>query len=294
MIDELRSLLSKKTHAVYDYQFQVALADIPWREWLSVPDYFRCRDEYLDTFHAWIHSSKLNKFKGLERFSKRDVIVGTTQTFDEAHYRYRHRMMKVLKGEYAYHKRVVQSCTFIDNFSLDRNDWLMISVPFCSTGGVHPRFYDLMGDATKLGVPVIVDCAYFGTCYDVEVDLSFDCIKSVSFSLSKGLGMGDMRTGIRYSDYDDSLPIRQQNDHQHLVLSNAKIGNYMMQKFSPDFIPDKYMSSQQELCDLLNLSPTKCIHLAHDNEKKREWLIDDKYYRVGIRDSVKNYYKNYC
>lgn len=293
MISELRDLLSKKTHAVYDYQFQLALADIPWRDWLSVPDYFRCRDEYIETFHGWISSSKLNKFKGLERFSKRDVIVGTTQSLDESHYRYRHRWLKLLRGEYAYHRRVLGECSFIDDMRLDRSDWLIISVPFCSTGDVHPRFYELMEEATNLDVPVVIDCAYFGTCYDVEVDLSFDCIKSVSFSLSKSLGMGDMRTGIRYSNYDDSLPIRQHNDYQHLVLSNAKIGNYMMQKFSPDYIPDKYRSSQHELCELLDLAPTKCVHLAHDNMKNREWLVDDKYYRVGIRDAVKKYHRSY-
>lgn len=293
MMTGYKNLLTKKTHAIYDYKFQLALSDIPWKDWLSVPDYFRCRDEYLETFHNWIMSSQLNRFEGLERFSRRDIIVGTTQTFDEDYYRYRDRSLRVFRGEYAYHSRIVKDCRFLDDSPLERNDWLIISAPFCSTGGVHPLFYETLKRATELEVPVIVDCAYFGTCYDIDVDLDFECIKSVSFSLSKSLGMGNMRTGIRYSDYDDSLPIRQQNDYQHLVLSNAKIGIYMMKNFSPDFIPSKYMLSQKELCFALDLTPTNCVHLAHDNRKDREWLIDDKYYRVGIREAVKQYYKNF-
>ena len=288
MKKQLEQLLSNSTHAVYDYEFQKALAAIPWKEWLSVSNYFKCADQYRQTFDRWIDSSELNSVSGLDRFQRLDIISGTTQSFDEAYFRYKDRHLRIFRGEYAYHKRVNRDASFIDDSPLSNNDYIIVSVPFCSTGGIHPRFYQLMEEATILKVPVVIDCAYFGTCYNLDIDLNFNCIESVSFSLSKGLGLGDNRTGIRYSNYKDEYPISQQNDYGHLILGAAKIGLYMMERFSPDHIPKKYKIYQEEVCNLLDLTPTNCIHLAlanHDRENK--YLIDGKYHRVGIRDAVK-------
>lgn len=290
---QLEQLISTSTHAVYDYEFQKALADIPWREWLSVSNYFKCADQYRQTFDNWIHNSELNMVTGLDRFTRLDIISGTTQTFDEAYYRYRHRHLRVFRGEYAYHKRIKKDATFLDDYPLSNNDYIIISAPFCSTGDIHPHFYHILEEATVLKVPVVVDCAYFGTCDGVDIDLNFPCIESVSFSLSKGLGLGDNRTGIRYSNYDDDLPICQQNDYGHLVLGAAKIGLYMMGKFSADHIAKKYKIYQEEVCKILDLTPTKCMHLALANhDKENKYLIDGKYHRVGIRDAVKFLSKN--
>ncbi len=284
-------LITQKTHAVYDFDFIKALQKIPFSEWLEKPAPFRCRQEYLEFYDRWIQTSKLNSVHGLERFSRRDLINGTTQTFDEAYMKYASRRLRVFRGEYRYHLRIVQNWAFLDDGPVHENDYVIVSAPFCSTGNVHPQFYALLDECAKARVPVIVDCAYFGTCENIHLDLSHRAIESVSFSLSKGTGMGDIRSGIRYSNLNDNNPICQQNNYDHTVLLAARVGLYMMDNFTPDFIPLRYSAVQKSVCAQLGLTPTPCMHLALGDDTWNSFRIDDTYNRIGIRELVRNEFK---
>jgi|GEM_PF-1370791 hypothetical protein len=286
-----KGLISRKTHAVYDGQFNRALREIPWAEWLSQPSAWRHRPQYLERIDQWIHSSHLNHVQGLERFRVRHLINGTTQTFDEVYMKYAARRLRVLRGEYAYHRRVVAHHLDIEEAPLEENDYVILSAPFCTTGERHPRTYEIFEEAGRKKVPVIVDCAYFGTCLDFELDVNHPAIESVSFSLSKGLGLGDIRSGVRYSNLEDSNPIAQQNAYDHTVLCAARIGLYMMEKFGPDHIPTKFRAAQEEVCRELGLKPTPCMHLALGDENWKEFQIAPEYNRVGIRELVKARFK---
>jgi hypothetical protein len=287
--DQVNDYISKKLitpdkhPALYDYQFQVNLSDAPWNEWLSKPNYFDVYDEYIDTFVKWITSTKNNTVIGLEKFKFIDVVVGTTQTFDEAYYRYRGRQLRTFAHEYAYHSRNVnvQHVSYASGISqLDKNDWAIVSMPFSGTGGVNNDYNALLLDAESKNVPVLVDCAWFGTCRNINFDFSHPAVQEVTFSLSKGIGLGNMRTGLRFSNYTDGS-IRQQNNYKHLVFSNMQLGIWQMNKFTPDFVTDKYLDSYKNMCDSLNMVQTKCMHVAQHNGKL-----------LGVRNLVKEYYKN--
>lgn len=287
--NDLTNLITNKTFAIYDYAFIKALQKIPWSDWLGQEKTFRIREEYLSKFHDWIKSSSLNSVHGLERFTARHLINGTTQSFDEAYHRYANRRLRFFRGEYAYHRRCFKNWKFIEDAPLDKDDFVIISYPFCSTGNKHLNYDQVLEHCTHLKIPVVIDCAYFGTCQDLNIDVSSPCIESVSFSLSKGTGLGDIRSGIRYSFFDDFFPISQQNKYDHTVLAAAKIGLYMMSEFTPDFIPQKYRIAQIAVCQELNIQPTPCMHLgnAQQHENWASYLVDDKYYRIGLRDAVK-------
>jgi len=291
---ENKGLISQKTNAVYDYQFIKTLRSMPWADWIETPEGLRCAEEFLAFYPRWIARSRLNKVEGLERFSRRHVINGTTQSFDEFYFRFAGRRLRFFRGEYAYHRRVVNNWLFLEDAPLATGDVVIVSAPFCSTGDVHSQFYELLTQATNLEVPVLVDCAYFGTCENFTVNLNYPCIESVSFSLSKGTGLGDIRSGIRFSHYEDDFPIAQQNRYNHTILGAAKIGLYMMQHFSPDFIPTKYSAAQKAVCAEYGLTPTKCMHLAlaDDSGPWEKYIIDGTYRRVGIRALVKAKFKN--
>lgn len=294
MDQQLKSLITNRTEAVYDFEYVKALRDIPWKEWFEQETRpFDCQDEYLAFFPQWIASSQKNKFEGLEIFPFRCLINGTTQCFDEAYLRYKEKRLRIFRGEYAYHKRICTDFVFIEDEPLKENDWIIVSTPFCSTGDVHPEFYNLLDSAHHLKVPVIVDCAYFGTCTGVTADLSHPAIFEVCFSLTKGLGLGDIRSGIRFSKISDSYPVAQQNKFKHNVLMAARIGLYMMKKFGPDHISDKFLIHQQSVCKDLSLTPTACMHIGLG--KKEEWpnefLIDNKYCRIGLKQAVKSRYQ---
>ncbi|MCC6138539.1 MAG: hypothetical protein IT287_07890 [Bdellovibrionaceae bacterium] len=284
-------LITQKTFAIYDYDFIKSLQKMPLQDWLAQPAPFRCREEYLDFYHQWIASSTLNTISGLNTFSRRDLINGTTQTFDEAYMKYAHRRLRIFRGEYRYHARCVESFLFIEDEPLKTNDYVIVSAPFCSTGDIHPQMSELLETCYSLQIPVIVDCAYFGTCSGINLDVNHPAIESVSFSLSKGTGLGDVRSGIRYSHLNDNYPICQQNNFNHTVLFAAKVGLYMMSIFSPDFIPARYQKTQQEVCKALGITPTKCMHLALGDETWSSFCIDDKYNRIGLRELVRTEYK---
>lgn len=283
--------LIKNSHAsVYDYQFQKTLANAPWHEWLSKPNYFEVKEEYKIKFKEWLLNNKFNNINGLDRFTHSDLISGTTQSFDEAYYRYRNRRLRIFRGEYAYHKRIVSYSRWIDDEPICETDYLIISIPFCGNGYLAPNLEDVLNTCDKLKVPVIIDCAWYGTCYDMNIDLSHDCITEVSFSLTKSTGTGNIRSGIRYSNYDDGLPIRQQNNYNHLQLGSAQLGIWMMQHFSSDWVVSQYKESQLLLCNRLNVEASKCIHIANANGLENwhsKFIIDEKYYKLGIREALK-------
>lgn len=280
-------LLTTQTQSVYDPLFTRLLQALPWAQWYQEPDPLNCREEYLQTYKVWIAKSSLNKVYGLDRFHRLDLINGTTQTFDEAYFKYADKRLRVFRGEYGYHRRVLKNIFFIEDGPLEKNDYLIISAPFCSSGDLHPNMNEILDRAALLEVPVIVDCAYFGTCYGIEFDLRHPAIESVSFSLTKGAGLGHIRSGIRFSNLQDQYPICQQNNYNHTVLAAARIGLYMMQNTDPDFIPTKYVEMQRELCAELSLSPSKCIHIALGDDAWESYRIDGAFNRVGLAKLIK-------
>lgn len=289
---EQHNLISKKTSAVYDPGFTAALKQIPWVQWLEKSPPFDCRQEYLEKIHIWIHSTKLNKITGLERFSQQDLTVGTTQAFDEFYLRHSQRRLRFFRGEYAYHRRVGRTWRFLEDEALHADDAIIISWPFCSTGKKHEGMNAILDEALKLKLPVLIDSAYFGTCHGLDFDYRHPAIELVCFSLTKGLGLGDMRSGVRYSNYQDDFPIRQQNLFNHTILTDAKIGLYMMENFSPDFIALKYREAQASACLEAGIQSTPCMHLALGVDSQWEdYTIDDKYRRIGIRELVKAHFK---
>ena len=88
----------------------------------------------------------------------------------------------------------------------------------------------------------------------MNIDLTAPAITEVCFSLTKGLGIGNLRTGIRYSNYDsnDSNPL----DNKMITiicLGAAQIGMHMMDS-SHRQNTDKYKQWQADLCEGLGLT----------------------------------------
>ena len=307
--DELLGKVFRKRHnAIYDPAFQKSLKEAPWEQWLSEPGYFEVQDQYIERFIDWIYSSKQNKITDgckfhSKRYLRRDIIIGTTQSFDEAYFRYAGRRLRLFRGEYAYHRRVYKNHAWLDEHTgkqangewadpIEPGDWVVLSHPFCGTGSEHPKMKELLDRCLALDVPVILDCAWFGTCFDMEFDLNHPAITEVSFSLSKGIGLGNMRTGVRWSNYpkNDMMPIAQQNSYGHLVLSNCQLALHQMDNFSPDWQANKYLDWYKQLCAKYSMQETNCLHvtmLPRYHKDFEYFLIDESYVKVGIREALK-------
>ena len=286
-IPQMRELVMNRVLSVYDGQFTKALREIPWESWHRENRPFFCRKEYLDAYREWILSSRLNRIAGLERFRETHLINGTTQTFDEAYFKHKSRRLRTFRGEYGYHRRVMGMASFLEDAPLEANDFAIVSAPFSATGSLHPGFYPLLDEAAGLGVPVIVDCAFFGTCAGFTLNLDHPAIESASFSLTKGLGLGDIRSGVRFSNTNDHNPICEQNRYDHTILAAARIGLYMMKRFPPDHIPTRFQGIQREVCSELGIEPSPCMHIALGGPEWDHFKVDGKYNTLGIRELVK-------
>lgn len=257
--------------------------------WFNVD--YNVQDEFLDVFPQWIKSSKLNKIDGLDRFPFKYVSLGATQSLDWFHYECARVgwRMRLLRGEYPYNRDVhdFDWDWFIDDeHPLERGDAVILSVPFSGSGHIHPKYYEILETCDQLDIPVLVDCAWFGTCYDLEWSLDFNCIKIVTFSTTKALGCGQWRSGICFTKWKYG-PLYVQNDWYHGIHMNTYISLLLMKNFTPDTVPNMYKEAQHEVCKYFGLVPTNTIHIA--SGAKPDWNYfhrDEGYNRINIKQPV--------
>tara|TARA_B100001248_G_scaffold261476_1_gene252801 strand:- start:3353 stop:4279 length:927 start_codon:yes stop_codon:yes gene_type:complete len=257
--------------------------------------------KFLDAYPKWIATSKLNKFTGWEDFPYRYISDGTTQSLDWFHYwvMSQGRTLRTFRGEYPYHRDALldgqwTQDRYIEDSPLRPGDAVLISVPFSASGELHPQFNWLMEECNKHDIPVLVDCAWFGTCYDIEVNVNYDCVKMVTFSTTKGLSCGNWRSGITFSKIDEG-GLQVQTEWGHGVLLSMSIACSLFEAFTPDTIPKRYKEMQHIVCEHYGLKPTRTIHIASteltDEIKNTSFNRDGLYGRVNIKEALKRYRK---
>lgn len=262
------------------------------------------QDTFLDLYPEWIASSKLNKFTGLDAFPYRYVSLGVTQALDWWHYycMSEGRTLRMFRGEYPYNRDVLLEdwmwSRYIDDEPLKKGDAVIVSVPFSGNGSKHDRWDELMMTCNDLDIPVFVDCAWFGTCFDLQVDLDEPCVKMVGFSTGKGLSCGNWRSGIVFSRIDDeTCGLGLQTEWRHGIHLNVAIANELMRNFGPDTMPKKYRESHLAVCEHYGLTPSNTIHIATGDMSDDGWRVnqsfnrDDAFIRVNIRDALKRHKK---
>ena len=240
------------------------------------PNWNDLAEKYIDTFHQWIQSSQLNKLEGLSAFPHRDVCVGVTHSLDDLHICYGDRLV-VLEKEYKYHLRIRPQIKIKKTEALSEGDVLVISLPFCNSGNIHHEMDSVLEICLKNRIPIHIDSAWFGACRDIYFDYSHPAVQSVSFSLSKGLGLGSHRTGLRYSRERLPGPVTVTNNFKFYIQSSVWIGLKFMQKFNPDYLQNKYADIYKEVCKNLELKPSSTIFVAYEKNP------NGNYYPVGLR-----------
>jgi len=239
---------------------------------------------YAKTFDRWIHDTKLNKVSGLEKFEHRDFCVGVTGFIDDLYVRYGSRIA-YLHREYSYHWRLNIGKYLTDYRYLEEGDQLIISAPFSYYCDNHPKMNEILDYCDENKISVHVDSAWYGCVRDFEINYNRDCIKSVGFSLSKGLSCGHNRIGIRYTKKRELGPITITNDFNMAVCHLMWLGIQLMENYSCDYLHEKYGDIYAEICRYLELTPTKAIHVA-----RRLNTEDNELHPVGVGTILKNMY----
>ncbi|HRO67333.1 MAG TPA: hypothetical protein PL182_07205 [Pseudobdellovibrionaceae bacterium] len=230
----------------------------------------RLTRNFLEEFDRWIHGSALNEVGGLAAFPQRDLISGVTNFLDDLHFRFGPRLV-CMEREYAYHRRVRPEMVHRRLETLEAGDVLVFAIPFAYHGDLHPQTRGILDRCSEMGIPVHVDAAWYGCLRDFRFDYDHPAVHSVGFSLSKGLGLGSQRCGVRYSRLEEDGPIRVINDFGMEIRAPFACGLKFMKRFGSDYLQEKYGEAYRYVCRKYDLRPTKAIHVAMGEVEPGEW-----------------------
>lgn len=232
-------------------------------------------DEFCEQYLAWIESTSLSRFVGLEDFKYSVFSAGTTETFDKFYMKHHSRRFRCFKGEYMYHQLAWRNSwpnwKYIEDYPLDKNDAVVISFPFADTGNEHESYKWLMETCTELKIPVLIDCAYFGISSNLIYDFSYPCITDIAFSVSKYFPIAHARVGMRLTRINDDDPMFVYQYRSYNNKYGAKLGSYFLQQFSPDYITVNYKHKQVEFADILKVTPSNTVLFAIGDSRWQEY-----------------------
>lgn len=210
---------------------------------------------------TWLFSSKINKLEGFDSFNRVDIINGCTQFIDNL---YMQGPVQVLRGDYRYHERLGLA-QISDVGSLIPNIPLIIAMPFPSIGAPHQNIKEILVECKNKSIEVHIDGAWITCCRDIDFDFSNEVIRSIGISLSKGLGLGWNRIGLRWTKTPKQDSISIMNDFHMNNRALVMIGLHFIRNLPPDYLWDQHKRNYYKVCYDFNLMPTNSIYLALRN-----------------------------
>jgi hypothetical protein len=215
-------------------------------------------EEFIDMTEQHVLGSKLNSVKGLDNFAHKDIIIGCTQFIDNI---YMQGPVQTLHDDYRYHQRLGKSMQ-VRADGLISNVALIIAMPFPQTGAPHGSMGTILQQCLKKNISVHIDGAWITCSRNIDFDLDHPAIKSVGISLSKGLGLGWNRIGVRWrkDDHDDSISIMNRFHMCNKTL--VKVGRHYLQNIQPDYLWNTYGDRYRKVCRDFGLEETDSIHIA--------------------------------
>lgn len=253
--------------------------------------------QFPEQYKSWVIDSESNLVEGLQQYKHTSVINGTSEAF--CMFMLRHstsRNFKFFKGDFIMHK-VASNISGV-NWSwvesadeIESQDAVIISCPFSDFGCEHPEMDLLFERCNFLGVPVLVDMAYYGMCDHIKIDLDQDCITDVVFSLGKTFPIINFRAGVRFTKFEVDDPVTFANQHGIVNTFGAFVGSNLLEHFGADYIPSKYRSIANDVCSALKVEPTKCVIFGSSNRKAHFSLNrGNKFTRVCLSKLIKEKY----
>jgi hypothetical protein len=231
--------------------------------------------EFCEEYKKWISSTERNTIRGLENFSFECYSNGTTESFDKFYIKNRARRFRCFKGEYVYHRLVWRNSwpnwVWLDDECLDSNDAVVVSLPFSDTGSKHRLHEALLDQCNEKGIPVLVDCAYFGICDNIDFNFNHTCITDITFSLSKVFPVAHSRIGMRLTKTDDDDSLFVTNKIGYINRFGPQLGLELISKFGPDYIFNKYRQQQLDLCFEHSVTPSDTVLFGIGGDTWKEY-----------------------
>jgi len=227
-------------------------------------------EHFQSLFGPWLLANRHNTIQGLDQFVP-DISQGATQAFDSFFLRYADHRITFLQGEYFYHVLSAQylnrpyAC--INDYTvLGHRDLLVLSWPFCDTGSTPDHAEQILDHCDRVGIPVLLDCAYFPLAQGIHLNLNHDSIKIVAFSLSKTFPVAHARIGMRYvrSEIMDGQRLHSNINYDNRI--SAGLGLHIIECFDSDYISVKYQKLSQLLSQSLGLVSSQSVIFADGDQ----------------------------
>lgn len=218
--------------------------------------------EFKEKFINWLRADQLNRISGYDQNYQTDVCIGCTQFIDDLYQTVGKENIMIFKNDYKYHWRLNNNIQFTSLETLTPGKQLLIAMPFPFYGDKHPQMDQILDRCLELKIPVHIDGAWIGCSRDISFDFSHPAIESFAISLSKGMGIGANRIGLRFTKQRQPGPITIMNDFNMNCQSLVHIGSTFIDQMGANFYWKKYGDSYFKICKDFNLQTTKAIHLG--------------------------------
>lgn len=225
--------------------------------------------KFFDCFNNWIQFG--HSISGLGAFDQYCLTEGSAQSFLLWHFYNLDKRLRLLPGEYNYHKclsrsDVVNYKVLQDVDDLVHGDYMVISVPFSDDGNRPSQLDEILDRCDRMDIPVMIDLAYLPLVDNYEINLKHKCIHQVVATLSKGLDLEYYRIGMRWSKHIKDDPIMMYNQLRCTNMFGAGLGFEIMKQFPPNYIRKKYRSQQIEWCRTLDITPSDNVMFGIDTK----------------------------
>jgi hypothetical protein len=211
----------------------------------------------------YLTSSKRNQLLNIDQMPHIDIIIGCQHFIDNLLLKYGLSNLQILEYDYKYYNRLNSNIIYALPGKLVPGIPLLIAAPFPGYLDLHPQWNDIIDECNNKSIDVHVDGAWLGAATDITINLAEPCIKTFAQSLSKGLGLGWNRIGLRWSkQYDPSDSISILNQFNMIPQLLVRVGLSAMNQIPVDYLWNSYEEKYFDICKSLKLRPTKIIHAA--------------------------------
>jgi hypothetical protein len=223
--------------------------------------------KFEEYFKYWIQMGSRYRLNNFDLFKYTGYSQGTQEAFLNFYIMHKDQRFRVFKGDYWWHMDIWTkagfSWAYIEDDDIRAGDVCICSFPFALTGHKHEQFDWLVDTCNQLGVELLVDFIYLPNSTNVvDIDLAADCIKSITFSLSKTFPVQCAKIAVRLCKTKPQDPMQMSNDENILNRLASGLALELMTKFRPDHMVDKYHSRQLYWTNKLGLQLTPVVHFA--------------------------------
>jgi len=287
------SKLEKSALAIKDYNVISAIDSIFKNiNAVEVLSDYNLLDKFTSNYRKWLITSNNIELIGLSKFKYATYIHGTVQGFDLFYAEFSQRRFRCFRGEFLYHTlswRNNYNFKYLDDNILDKNDAVVISIPFSDNGAIHPDTNVILKQCDELNIPVLIDSAYINLSKNISINLNHKCIHTICFSLSKTFYSVDrLRVGLRLQKKFNDDPIDVFNSFKMVNNIGLHVAINLMNIFNSDYIVEKYSKKQNQICKKFNLIPSNCINFGLGNNEYCEFNRGGEFNRVCISRLLNN------